>query len=357
MNPLHFYDGTKPVQMGRLPKVSFRTVSEVTNKYFYEDKDALKRVASDILKEVWEDANPEEKAHFNLMLRAMFKSVREEVLSCICKAEKEEMEKKIKASYDLMVKEPKKDYDAPLAFLRIKARNSYFEKISEYRGLIQSYNWGYKGLDEDAEAFIKAKEKYKTYIRSYRAVKGKGVPCIACNHPCVFANNEICDYCADEAKLNMFARISCFFKLIGSMYLFYWYLPENTLDYLRTHWNKYLGAFKKPFNFNIILRYASYTSKEDIGEKPKEPEEPKKKKPKGWWEEVLERHQELEEEVRKRKKKVISQWRRLGLLPKKDKKERKKEPVIVAIPKKKTQEELEEFARLAALFKDPEKLD
>ena len=110
---------------------------------------------------------------------------------------------------------------------------------------------------------IKEREKSKMYSKDFdkankKLGKGKGYPCLICKNNCCTHTNSICLFCEDYDKLLFFIRVSCFFKILGSMYLFFWFLDDCTFEYICENAEKFASIFKNGIDIPIIEKYGVY---------------------------------------------------------------------------------------------------
>lgn len=228
------------------------------------DKKTVKLVGDDILEKVWPKADIHDKFHFQWTFLAMFKSAKQHIVEAIQKVSPSQWEKDLKEMYEAYLKIDKRDTSSSIQTTRIKAQWRYYQNAFEKRNIIQNYCWNYRGMDESAESFIRLYERAKAYFKCFERSRWKGFPCLICHQPCVPKRAQVCDYCYDFKKLQIFIKLSSFFKIIGSFYLFLYFLPDGTDTYLLLNWDKLEPIFNKSFDFNVFKKYAAYIAVQEI---------------------------------------------------------------------------------------------
>lgn len=237
----------------------FVQVCQTKNEIRDLDETALRMVGNDLLEKVFPEANGEDKVHFQSILLALFRSVRREHLSKIINTDSPQLDLIKRNEFDALMRIKPKECSSPVPEVSIPAKFRFYENCFLKRSLIQNYDWGFAKLDEGVDIFIKNYEKSKLYFKAYTKTKWKGKKCLVCHETCVTRGDEICDYCYDYKRLKMFIKISTCFKLLGNMYLFFWYLPKVTEGYLFTYWKRLNSILSRESPINIILDYAVYS--------------------------------------------------------------------------------------------------
>ena len=236
----------------------FVRVLELKNPLDDLDVPSLRLVANDILDATKIDASDEDKKQFQEILIAMFKSIRQETLNTIINSTDHKLLELAKTKRDAMEKIEKKNLMNDKPVIRVKARFEYYENLFVERSLIQNCCWNFAGLDSHIEDFIEENEKSKMNLHSLFMTQWKGVLCTRCNQTCAIAPSDICPCCQSKKALELFIKLSKFFKILGDMYLFFSYCPQETLDYLKSH-STLMEIFNKmPADFNVIKKYAKY---------------------------------------------------------------------------------------------------
>ena len=261
------FGARKNITLKDLNKIPHKTIIGATQPIEFRpvNPNNVKLVADDILKVVWPDANEEEKITFNSLLLAVFKSIRSDVFKFLVEQTPGNCDDRARLDYSAYIKiEEDVGCDSPLPVKRINHRYKYYELQYDRRVFIQNYIWDYKDLDEDVAVFIKNREKYKMYKKDFDLIKQKGIECTICHQLCVTSVNHACTFCSEYDRLLFFIKICKFFKVLGSMYLFYWFLSDETFDYICKHADKFSKVFQKSFSFPIMEKYAVYENIQDI---------------------------------------------------------------------------------------------
>lgn len=241
--------------------------------FFPINQAKARMVADDILKVVWEDVKEEERFHFGSLLFGLLKSVRGEVMKFLVENEPRDCEIRLEKDYSAMGKiKPDEFFESPIPRQRILHKFKFFEQVYDKRVFIQNYRWDFKDLDCCIASFIRDREKYKMYVTDYDKFKKDGQECISCYHRCVSNVNGICLFCQDYEKLLFFINICQFFKVLGSMYLFFWFVDYSSIDYIFNHPDRFAPIFKKKtFDFSTIEKYCIYEQLERTLLPPPEP--------------------------------------------------------------------------------------
>lgn len=257
-----FYTKIKPAT---LPRPESKTI-EVKNKKFFVRVPILRRVGEMIIQETCPDMDPVSKEYFQIVLLSLFRSIREDTLTPLTTWPLEDIVLKV-CSYSKKLKEIYPGKKSYISDINILKEFQFFEDLFFYRNLVQNYKWDYDDLDEDVALFIKRREKVKCYNKDYKT--STGFPCACCGMNCNTKLGSFCTYCSEFDYINIFKKFCCFTKLLGSYFLFNWYLPEVARDYILEHWDVYLGMFKKEISFNIIFKYRVLCEEENSKRKKK----------------------------------------------------------------------------------------
>lgn len=252
------------VGMMNIPNKQLVSANAPVNDFFPIETPIVKTVAGDILNLVWKDANEVERLHFQNLLSAMLKSVRGDVMKFLVEQEPRDIEQEAKKKFDILLKTHRDGlFDSQIIETRYFHRMKYYEQCYDCRALIQNFNWCFEGLDSDIMKFIKEREKAKMYSKDFdrankKLGKGKGQECLICKHNCCTHVNSICLFCEDYDKLLFFIKVSCFFKILGSMFLFYWFLDTCTFEYICANAEKFASIFKNDLSISVIEKYGVY---------------------------------------------------------------------------------------------------
>lgn len=304
------FKGNKPVTYKSIrPNVFQRVLTPVSNKIFSLDKTIVRSVSEDVLRVVWPNAKDADKERIFDVVFAILKGVDEEVLSALTTLEPYKVEDMATTKYKKYQELKKIDFDSPFPAKRMLARSLYYEEAFKQRSFIQNWRWEHKDLDEDAETFIKCREKYKLYAKDYREAKGRGKECFICHHTCVTRLTNICSYCTEfDTKMHLFIKLSCAFQTMGSYFLFNWYLSETTWDYLLKNFVTIIRVFGQPIGFSLIEKYSNYIYlMRLVNDEEAEAKETQKIKEEEVKDEMFELVLALEDQEKKKKKKEVKE--------------------------------------------------
>lgn len=233
----------------------------------------IEKVATNIQRNFWPSATEIECLHFFNLVYAMLKSIRRDALVLYTK-EPMIIDHHLKSCFAaLRVLEKPKDFNSQLIHAKVNARFAYYEQEYDYRSMIQNYDWDYQykreiekpdktiktelhWLSDDVMLFIKLREKYRLYHEDFKLFKNiaKAPECEVCHIPCATFRPSIkryfCSFCYQYDKLEFYLKLCSFFRLMGSYFMFYFYLPESTFMYI----------FKNKAKFFEILGKETSTS-------------------------------------------------------------------------------------------------
>lgn len=255
-------------------RVLFNTKEE---SIFIFNPTIIEVVARKLQKEIWNDATEGEKVHFFNIVYALLKSVRRDAL-VLYKKEPYFIDHCIGYYFQrLQELDKSKDWESPFFRKQINARFEFYEKAFDYRSMIHNYDWSYKWLeknkdgtykayhylDEDVLLFMKLREKYKMYYEDLKCFKdlSKAPLCQNCNKPCSTFRPSIkvnfCSYCYNFDKLEIYLKIANGLHIMGSYFMFYYYLPETTFHFLFDNLSKVNKVFSKEISSTPLDLYYS----------------------------------------------------------------------------------------------------
>ena len=354
------FKANKPIKAKKINVNPYpRVLAPVSNSWFSLNLDTVKLVAKKIRKTIFPECKKVWKERFMNIVYALLKSVRAEVFEIQMVKKPEEMDAILFTKFELMKKINKEDFDSPFIKKQMNARHHYYEQMFGLRSFIQNYNWCYKDMDEDAKTFMKLREKYKLYFKDYRMIKGQGNECINCHHPCCFGKTNICCYCCEFDKLEMYIKIANCLKTMGSYFLFYFYLSETDIAFLNDNWNILSQVFSRPLNCSAVELYVNqeYLFKVCLDSKIEKFEEEKKKAEEAdeMYNLILAMNEEQEKEDKKNKEEEIDKVFKIYLEKEREKKNKRKKKEkkqkLVVRPTISDQEKLEKDLEAAALMK------
>lgn len=227
------------------------------NVYFSFILDIVQHVAKKIQEIIWKDATGEDAARLYDIVFAALRCIPAETVLFYSTKEPREVDDRINGAYSKMQELATKKPSSPILNKRIEQMAEYYEKMYEYRNFIQNKYWGFKDLNEDVGLFIKLHEKYKMYNKDFSKFEKSynGKECLSCRYPCVRPYFNICTYCQDFDRLEMFIKICKCFRIVGSYYQFYWYLSSTTIDYMIKKCSKLNEVFSKPLEASPLDFY------------------------------------------------------------------------------------------------------
>ena len=338
------------------------TIGWSNNAYFSFDLDIVRLVAKKVQLNIWRDAKGEDKERLYDIVFAALRCIPSETVLFYATKEPREVDDRILGAYSKLQELTSTKPDSPILNKRIEQLNSYYEKQYEYRNFIQNKYWEFKDLNEDAGLFMKLREKYKMYSKDFSKF-GKsynGKECLNCKYPCVRPCFNICTYCQDFDRLEMFIKVSKCLRVMGSYYQFYWYLSMTTIDYMIKNWNRLSEVFSTPLQASPL---DMYLNEMDLRKIQAQEEEEKFK-------EKLEKQKEEDEmyklicqlyndqETRDKRYEELEREKLRTKLAKKKAEEEKKKWIKAMYKnhldaKKKNQKKLDEAALLKDLTEDP----
>lgn len=332
------------------------------NVYFSFILDIVQHVAKKIQEIIWKDATGEDAARLYDIVFAALRCIPAETVLFYSTKEPREVDDRINGAYSKMQELATKKPSSLILNKRIEQMAEYYEKMYEYRNFIQNKYWGFKDLDEDTALFIKLHEKYKMYNKDFSKFEKSynGKECLSCKYPCVRPCFNICTYCQDFDRLEMFIKVCKCFRIMGSYYQFYWYLSSTTIDYMIKKWDKLNVVFSKkleasPLDFYLNEFQLRALQEEQEIEKREEEREKEQENDK-MYQLICQIYGEQE---KKNQKKVDEEKEKLkNQLAKKKAAEEKKKWIREMhqnhlMAKKKNQKKLEEAALLKDLTEDP----
>ena len=362
-------EANKPTQ--KKDKILFNTKEEAI---FIFNPDIIKTVAEKIQKNIWNDATDEEKVHFFNVIYALIKSVRRDAL-VLYKKEPDFIDHCLKYYFDrLQAIEKSKDWSSPFFHAQVNAKYDFYTKAFDYRSMIQNYDWSYKWiekredgtykkynyLDEDTPLFMKLREKYKMYYDDLKCFKnlGKAPLCQNCNKPCGTYRPSIkatfCTYCYNFDKLEIYLKIANCLHIMGSYFMFYFYLPETTYQFLFDNLAIVNRVFSKDISSTPLDLYFSQMTINSYKQTKDVIREEIQKKEDGEYIKALEVFQEamkrVEEEAQKKRDLGLQRVMKEAREMKREIKEKKKE-------KEKYMQKIKERAEEAKKEKEKEKED
>lgn len=287
-------------------------------------------VVKKLLLDLWPDASKTEKAHFYNIIYALLKSIRRDAL-VLYQKEPETIELFVNTYFEsLCVLEPAAEFNSPLFHKQIKAKYDFYEKAYDYRSIIHNYDWSfkyliknddgtykeYKYLDEDLPLFIKLREKYKMYHEDIKCFKDPSTAplCQVCQKPCATRPKQVCTFCYQFDKLELFIKICTKCHLMGSFFMFYFYLPEVTFYYMFENKDKIMKIFSegiRPISATPLeLYYSAEEMKKYITVKDVFKEESKKLNGEddGMMKLIQQLNDEQEELVKKERKNLLNKF-------------------------------------------------
>ena len=332
------------------------------NVYFSFILDIVQQVAKKIKKIIWEDASGEDEARLYDIVFAALRCIPAETVLFYATKEPREVDDRIFGAYSKIEELSAKKPDSPILNKRIEQLAEYYEKMYEYRSFIQNKYWGFKDLNEDIGLFIKLHEKYKMYNKDFSKFEKSynGKECMSCRYPCVRPCFNICTYCQDFDRLEMFIKICKCFRIVGSYYQFYWYLSSPTIDYMIKKWNKLNEVFSRPLHASPLDFYLNEFQlralRDEQAIEKREEEREKEQEEDKMYQLICKIYGEEEEKDKKMKEKEKEKLK--TQLAKKKAAEEKKKWIREMhqnhlLARKKNQEKLEEAALLKDLTEDP----
>lgn len=251
----------------------FVRVVEEKNEILDMDLIIIKMIVKEIIKKMNLNLITEEEKHLTKLLETTFRSVRQSTLQLIINGNDWDLDKKIRKLHGDFLKIDSKDLKSEDPGKRIIANFKYYEKKFEKRNVIQNYNWKFNHLNEDIKTFIRHNERAKLNLTDFSNTRWKGRKCAKCQNPCCQFGNQICSYCSETEKIRIFSEICKFFNMLGDMYTFYYYLPDDTFNFYNEN-EKFTEIFTKEVPFNCIKLYALFwnvvkQNKSEIDEKVK----------------------------------------------------------------------------------------
>lgn len=227
------------------------------NVYFSFDLDIVKLVAKKVQYYLWTDAKGEDETRLYDIVFAALRCIPAETVLFYATKEPREVDDRILGAYSKMQELKDKKPDSPILNKRIEQLADYYEKMYEYRNFIQNKEWEFKDLEEDAGLFIKLHEKYKMYKKDFSKFEKSynGKECFSCRYPCVRPCFNLCSYCQEFDRLEMFIKICKCFRIMGSFYQFYWYLSATSIDYMIKNWKRLNEIFSKSLNASPLDFY------------------------------------------------------------------------------------------------------
>ena len=333
-----------------------------TNAYFDFNLDIVRLVAKKVCYYLWREATEAQQERLYDIVFASLRCIPSEVILFYNSKTPREVDEAMVSNWGAMDALKSVKRDSPLLNKRMEQLNSYYEQMFIHRAYIQNKYWEYKGLNEDAALFIKLHEKYKMYNRDYSKFEKSynGKECMSCKHPCVRPTFNLCTYCQEFDRLEMFIKVCKCFRIMGSFYLFYWYLSTTTIDYMIKNWELLSTIFSRGLEASPLDFYLNESSLLDLKNEQKEKEmeeEIEKDKDK---DEMYQLICELYGEQEKRDQKVKEEQKKyyMAKLKKKRAEEQKKKWIKDLYQKhlseqKKNSKKIEEAALLKSLTEDP----
>ena len=333
------------------------------NVYFNFDLDIVKLVAKKVQYYLWKDAKGEDETRLYDIVFAALRCIPSETVLFYATKEPREIDDRIYGAFAKMNELAANKPDSPILNKRIEKLAEYYTKMFEYRNFIQNKYWEFKDLNEDAALFIKLHEKFKMYNKDFSKFEKSynGKECMSCRYPCVRPCFNICSYCQDFDRLEMFIKICKSFRIMGSFYQFYWYLSATTIDYMIKNWNRLSIIFSNsldasPLDFYLNEFQLRALQDEQEAEKRELEKEKNKTKDDKMYQLICKIYKDQDEKDKKRdeeeKQKLKTQ------LAKKKSVEEKKKWIKKMYQnhldaKKKNQKKLDEAALLKELTEDP----
>ena len=255
------FKANKPIKARKVNIYSQKRSIMPPTETIYIFKPSIVRMVGDKLcKYLWKEAWTKKGADYERFLDIVFailRSIRRDALVFYQKAEPCHVELYLDTMFKELLEVPKKDFNSPFVERQVSAKHDYFERCYKLRTMIQNYNWCYKSLDEDARLFMKLREKYKLYYDDFKLFKDKSLAqkCIVCNMPCVYKPVNVCSYCDNFDRLEMYLKIANCFHVMGSYMMFFFYLPDMAFQYLMDNWEKLSVVFSRSIECTPIELY------------------------------------------------------------------------------------------------------
>lgn len=265
------YKGTKGIKEKAIPVQAPEEppIGSAVNIWFPLDMKTVKLVRDKICQAIWTEAKESDKERMLDIIFAILRSIDPTTMHILRYKTPREIEDLVEEYVDKMKGVKRDNMDCPIPKKQMEIKTRYYEEMFKYRSFIQNYQWDYGDMDEDAGLFIKLREKYKLYNKDYAFTNDKriGNPCSVCNHTCVFAPRTMCSYCIDFDRIEMFIKISKCFHVMGSYFLFYWYLSEVSVRYLFENWNTLSIIFSRTLNCSPIELYINHEQLKELLQK------------------------------------------------------------------------------------------
>lgn len=247
----------------------------------------IEKVSINLKKNFWPYATEVESLHLFNLVYAMLKSIRRDALVLYTK-EPMIIDRHLKSCFAaLRTLEKPKDFNSQLIHAKVNARFAYYEQEYDYRSMIQNYDWDYQykkeierpdktiktelhWLSDDVMLFIKLREKYKLYHEDFKLFKNiaKAPECEVCHIPCATFRPSIkryfCSFCYQYDKLEFYLKLCSFFHLMGSYFMFYFYLPESTFMYIFNNKAKIFEVLSKEVSASPLELYLNRKELEEL---------------------------------------------------------------------------------------------
>ena len=236
------------------------------NVWFPLDMKTVKLVRDKICQAIWVEAKESDKERMLDIIFAVLRSIDPNTMHILRHKTPREIEDKVEECVEKMHQVIKGDMDCPIPKKQMEIKSRYYEEMFQYRSFIQNYEWDYGDMGEDAGLFIKLREKYKLFNKDYAFTNDKriGNPCVVCNNACVFAPRTMCSFCMDYDRIEMYIKICKCFHVMGSYFLFYWYLSEVTLRYMVENWNNLSIIFTRKLYCSPIELYNNHEQLKEL---------------------------------------------------------------------------------------------
>ena len=263
------------------PKRDIPRIDLKKEAIFVFNPSTIEKVSTKIQKNIWPDASEAECLHFFNIVYAILKSIRRDALVLYTK-EPMVIDHYIKGCFSaLRTLEKPKDFDSQLIHTKINSRYSYYEQQYDYRSMIQNYDWDYQykvekerkdktiktelhWLSDDVMTFIKLREKYRMIHEDFKLFKNlaKSPECEVCHmlgatfRPSI--KRHFCSYCYQYDKLEFYLKVCNCFHLMGSFFMFYFYMPESTFYYIFKNKAKIFEVFNKELTATPLELYNNH---------------------------------------------------------------------------------------------------